>query len=232
MPRAPRRVLSNWQMLFEEFQTSALDFYTAVEEAVKRREAPDLEFSHVDWKEKGILSAKRTYLRVKRGRLNFDICAAPYGRGYFFSWWLAETPSFAALGYFLLLILALGLGSIFIMGVFGQGLEGGCAALFLIAVLWVGGLPVGLLLLGRAVAEGTFGDESAVLATPVLGPLYELVFNPFSYYRLDTAAMFQETVMRAVMEVVNGLRETQGIRALSEAEQAPSMQRVLTDLGS
>jgi hypothetical protein len=219
-------------MLFEEFQTSALDFYTAVEEAVKRREAPDLEFSHVEWNEKGVLSAKRTYLRVKRGRLNFDICAAPYGRGHFFSWWLAETPSFAALGYFLLLIGALGIGSILIMAIFGGGLDGGCAALFLIFLLWIGGIPLGLFLLGRAVAEGAFGDESAVLATPVLGPLNELVFNPFSYYRLDTAAMFQETVRRSVMEVVNELRETQGLRALTEAEQAPSMQRFLKDLGS
>lgn len=229
MPTAPRSVLSHWHTLFEDFQTSALGFYDAVEEAVKAREAPDIRFERVEWTEKGLLTPKRTYLRVKRGRLSFDICAAPYGRGYFFSWWLAETPSFAALGYLVALIAGLGVLTLLLLSIGAQGLNAACGILFLIALLWTVGLPLGLYLLGKMVEQGTIGNEAAVLSTPVLGSLYQLFFNPYSYYRLDTALMFQETVRRAVNEVVGELRSEQGLHALSERELEPAMQRFLKD---
>lgn len=228
MPTAPRRVLSNWHALFEDFQTSALDFYTLVEEAVKARDAPDITFERVEWSEGGVLTAKRTYLRVKRGRLSFDICAAPYGRGYFFSWWMAETPSYAALGYLVLLVGGLAFLSFILLLVGGSGgLDAGCGMLMLVLLMWGLGLPLGLYLLGKAIEQGAIGDEAAVLATPVLGLLYQLFFNPYSYYRLDTAMMFQETVRRAVNEVVGDLRSEKGLMALTEQELAPAMQRYL-----
>jgi hypothetical protein len=77
MPTAPKSVIAHWHHLVEDFQTSATDFYAAVRAAVERREAPDILFSEVEWNEKGILSSRRTYLRVKRGRVSFDICSAP-----------------------------------------------------------------------------------------------------------------------------------------------------------
>ncbi len=45
------------------------------------------------WKEGGVLSAKREYLRIQRGNLAFDVCTAPHGSGYFFSWWMARVPA-------------------------------------------------------------------------------------------------------------------------------------------
>lgn len=221
MPQAPRRVLSHWHHLVPDFNTSALAFYDSVEELVKATEAPDLEFSRVEWSEKGIFSAKRTYLRISRGRLNFDICAAPYGKGQFFSWWLAETPSYAALGYLVLLGVALFVASLFFLAV-----ADGCGAIFFVVCTWLAGLPIGLYLLGTAVEAGTFGDEEAVLATPILGRLYEIFWNPHSYYRLDTAAMFQETVRREVGEAVNDLLSGQGLQALSGEVLRPHFERM------
>jgi hypothetical protein len=86
----PTEVISNWSHLIEFFNYSSKDFYTQVEEAVKKREIPDIKFQRVDFKEGGMLSAKREYLRVRRHALVFDICAAPFGKGFFVSWWLGE----------------------------------------------------------------------------------------------------------------------------------------------
>jgi hypothetical protein len=58
--------------------------------AIQRREIPGATTSKVLWSEAGALSADREYFRVTRGRLVFDVCAAPFGKGFFFSWWLAE----------------------------------------------------------------------------------------------------------------------------------------------
>lgn len=60
--------------------------------ALKAHQLPDVEISRIEWKEGGAFSSQRLYLRVRRGSLVFDICAAPYGADYFFSWWLAEIP--------------------------------------------------------------------------------------------------------------------------------------------
>lgn len=70
------------------------------------------------------------------------------------------------------------------------------------------------------------GDEEAVLATPILGRLYEIFWNPQSYYRLDTAAMFQETVRREVGEAVNSVLSGQGLQALSGEILRPHFERL------
>lgn len=92
MPKAPV-VDSHWSQLIEGLQASALEFYERVEAAIERRELPNAKRERVDWREGGLLSAKREYLRVKRKKLVFDICAAPYGSGFFVSWWHGEFQS-------------------------------------------------------------------------------------------------------------------------------------------
>lgn len=52
---------------------------------------PETKISRITHKEAGILSAKREYLRVKHFNLVFDVCAAPFGKDFFISWWLYET---------------------------------------------------------------------------------------------------------------------------------------------
>src|SRR5688500_14045582 len=86
------QVAGHWHGYIEDFSTSALDFYVLVQDGIARRAIPDLTISRVEWQESGVGSGKRIYLRVSREGLNFDICAAPFGTGYFFSWWLARIP--------------------------------------------------------------------------------------------------------------------------------------------
>lgn len=205
-------VISHWYHLVENFNTSGLDFYAAVETAVKARQVPDLEISRVEWSEGGVLSAKREYLRVQRGKLAFDICAAPFGTGFFFSWWLAELgPSYGLLylvGLVLLVFIVLGL---FITW-FG---------FFLGSLLWLLLVPLALWALGSMVRSGQFLNDDIVLAIPIIGPLYERVFRPNTYYKMDTALMFQEMVRLAVNECVDALTSANGIRALSDMERKP-----------
>ena len=94
MPRYGE-VLSHWHYMADDFSTSALDFYSSVEKRLKDRCVPEMGSERNEWKEGGMLSANRQYLRLRRGRYVFDVCAAPYGKSFFFSWWLsAHVPAY------------------------------------------------------------------------------------------------------------------------------------------
>jgi hypothetical protein len=221
MPSNPGGVLSNWHTLFEDFSTSTQDFYIAVEQAIARRNLPEIQTSRVLFKERGIGSPAREYLRVRRYRVAFDICSAPYGNGHFFSWWLAKVPVkyslFRMLG--LLLGFALTLAALILRtrnSCIGSALSFG--TLFL-------GIPIILLALGFGVERGLIGDEDWLLSVPVLGSLYGLLFNPVTYYRLDSAMMFRDSIRAAVNEVINDVRQEKGLRLLGEEELRPDARK-------
>lgn len=200
-------VLSHWYHLIEGLQTSSLDFYGKVEAALEPRQLPDASRSRVDWREGGAFSARREYLRVSRGRHTIDICGAPFGTGFFVSWWLAESrpnpilPTIAAL-------LAIGiLGNIF------RAIGG--LALTVVGVVGV------FIALGAVMGQGEAEWHGYLLAIPILGPLWERLFLPATYYRIDTALMFQEATRHAVLDVVDGFTKAQGLRALTELERKP-----------
>ena len=232
MPRGGP-VISHWHTLVDGFNTSSLDFYKAVEEAVRAREVPEAEFSRVEFKESGVASAKREYLRVERGRVAFDIGAAPYGRGFFFSWWLIR-PRPAHLWLWFAGLIGAGLiWILMLLSLSGQaaaqrlnasliGGETGAAGCGVVLVF--AGFPALLFLLGWAIHEGHVPiEEEDVLQIPVVGWLYDKIFGPNTYYALDTAMMFQESVSRAVNEVLEGLMTDQGLRALSQDQLKPTI---------
>ncbi len=57
---------------------------------------PNIKMEPVTHKEGGLLSSSRQYFRIKNKDLVFDVCAAPYGKGFFISWWLYETEGIAS----------------------------------------------------------------------------------------------------------------------------------------
>lgn len=158
MAKAPQEIISHWYQPFEGLQASSLDFYRAVEEAMARQQIPDAKIHRVDWREGGLGSAKRVYLRIPHRDHVIDICSAPCGNGFFVSSWLGEQPT-------------------------------GCL--------------------------GAFADF------PGLGTLIRLFIRPATYYKIDTALMFQPAVHTAVLEVVDGMTKAKGLRALSELERKP-----------
>ena len=81
-----------WCQLLENVNASPSDVYAAVECAVQARKVPGLETTREFWHEGGAISAKREYLRFTRERLVFEICAAPFGTGFFLSFRAAVVP--------------------------------------------------------------------------------------------------------------------------------------------
>lgn len=211
---SPESVKSHWSKLLEGMQASSQEFYVSVEEAVKKRQIPDAKISRVDWHEGGMFSAKREYLRVERGRYMFDICAAPFGNGFFMSTWLADKQS----NYGTLALIALlggGLLSIlYAMNKFG---------FFIGLAFGLVGLPILFTIFVYMMSNATEGWDDALVAMPFLGPIYERIFRPQTYYKIDTYLMFQSSVHSAVLEVVDQMTTAKGLRALSESERKPVM---------
>jgi len=155
-------IISHWSTLIENFQASPQQFYAAVTNAVQKRQMPNAKISRITLKEGHLLSAKREYLKISCGQdFYFAICGAPYGTGFFVSWWLLEPPA-------------------------------GC-----LAALFSG--------------------------FPLLSGLARMLVKPWTYYRLDTAAMFRTAAHQAVLEVVDSITSTQNVKALPEAERKPMM---------
>jgi hypothetical protein len=217
-------VISHWGQLIENFQTSSLAFYQSVETAVQARAVPETEPTRIEHKEGGLASANREYLRLHRGKHAFDICAAPFGTGFFVSWWFTEPPlPFAilyTLGFLFAVMIAMffafaigfSIGSSMMGYVFGT-LFGGASAFF--------GVPAVLWFFGNAMRQGQMSGESTVLAMPLIGWIYERIFAPPTYYAVDTALMFQQAVHNAVLEVIDCVTAEKGVRALTEAERKP-----------
>jgi hypothetical protein len=88
-------VISHWSHFFQSFTISAKDFYTVAEKIIASHNMPHTEVKRVEHKEGGIFSSNREYLRIKHGKLVFDVCAAPFGTDFFISWWLYETEGTA-----------------------------------------------------------------------------------------------------------------------------------------
>lgn len=214
-------VLSHWHKLVPDFEASALDFYAAVEAAVRAKNIPDVRISRVEYKEGGILSASRLYLRITRRRVAFDICAAPFGQDYFFSSWLVETkPKMHAWGCLIVLALFGAFGFVSTLSFGTLGAEGCFVPLLLLVLAPVAVVVLlGLALVG--VRGGWFLSEDVILMAPYLGPIYEYLFSPPSYYKHDTALMFQESVHGPMLGVVDQFLEGKGLRSLAPEDRKP-----------
>ena len=224
----PSNIISQWCQLIENFQASPQDFYGAFERAAASRAVPESLAKRVEHKEGGLASANREYLRLQRGKYAFDLCAAPFGTGFFVSWWFTVPPLawgfLYTLGFFfgvmICYTMAYSIG--FAVGAAISGLTFGAFLGFASALL---GVPAFLWFLGYSLRNGIIAGESTVLGIPLVGWLYERIFAPPSFYSIDTALMFQEAVHNAVLEVVDGMTASKGIRALTESQRKPIMKR-------
>lgn len=69
--------------------------------------------------------------------------------------------------------------------------------------------------------------KGCLMAIPVLGWALIALLYKETYYKIDTRLMFQSAVHAAVLEVVDNLMAAKGLRALSEAERKPTMEKLL-----
>jgi hypothetical protein len=81
---------------FEDLQLSAKDFYLRLKNLIEEYNYPDVVCSPVTLKEGGAFSSRREYLRISKQRYSYFVCASPFGRSFFISWWLQEDANTAA----------------------------------------------------------------------------------------------------------------------------------------
>ncbi len=81
---------SRWSILFDEFKFSTDEFYASVESRIKRKQIENVSCKRITLNEGGLFAGKREYLRIKKNGVAYDVCAAPYGTGFFISYWHGE----------------------------------------------------------------------------------------------------------------------------------------------
>ena len=211
MSVAPDAAIAHWSARIEGLQESPVDFYANVQTAVTNKMIPEATFERIEYREGGAFSGFRLYLRIRRYREVFDVCAAPFGTGCFFSWWLAEIRPTLPIPVSILTLFVY----LMILGAFAYefGILRGPIALLVLATLV-------LLLLSKM---GKPEMDDFLMSLPLIGGVYERFFRPITYYRVDTSQMFQQAVQAAVMEVVDQVTTAKGMRPLSELERKPVM---------
>jgi len=212
-------VLDHWIAFADNFQTSALDFYTGIEKELKERQVPGLDMTQVEFAEGGALSHKRIYLRMLRERLVFDVCAAQFGTGYFFSCRFAEIPAVVRLWQLLLLFLlvcfAFSVSLTFSLRLFGA------AAFILCPLAWMVGLLFLILAMRNLVAMGLRNLDATLIKIPLIGPVYEAWIRKETYYRHDTRLMYLSVVGDVVKRHAEEVVAAKGIKLERQYEQAP-----------
>ena len=61
---------------------------------------------------------------------------------------------------------------------------------------------------------------------PFIGPPLIRVFSPETFYRIDTALMFQDEVHQSVLDVLDERIKGQGLRSMTESERKPIMREL------
>jgi len=79
---------SNWNHLLDNFNFSSKEFYSRLEEGLQLQGIKKVDTYTVSLKIGGPFSSRRRYLRVEWKSFRYDICAAPFGKGFFISWWV------------------------------------------------------------------------------------------------------------------------------------------------
>ena len=204
-----RKVLvqEHWYVPLMDFRISTQEFYAAVEKELAERKVPDLEISRTEFAEGGLLSAQRQYLRLRRERLIFDICSAPFGTSWFFSLRGSVIPR--TLRLWELAIILFAICSLFLLYWFTFGLFFGTIAVLASAFA---------VFVFLYFARQWQGVDDALMQLPIVGALYEIFFRRETYYREDTRLMYLDIVGRIVKHQMEEFTRVAGVKSLEIKE--------------
>lgn len=217
---AMRRLNSRKAEVFTHFGTvlpgiqfSAQEFYTKLENEIRVRQWPGVEFLRVVHSEAGLLSHKREYLRVVRQRQVFDVCAANFGRDYFFTLREAEIKAQLTLATLFIFLLALAMAFAVFISTFG----------FIGGIIYFGTfLVIGIFLLFNVLRMGLTRLDGLLMRAPVIGPIYETFFRRSTTYFQHAARMvFLKLMDDLVKEHVDEETSAKGVQLLSCFEHQP-----------
>jgi hypothetical protein len=221
----PDVIISHWYRLIDDLKISSQQFYSRLHQVLCERKVPMLEGGRIEFHEGGPLSPKRQYLRLKRERVVFDICAAPFGTGGFVSWRMGERElrlNFLGLFIFFAALIALA-NSIQDYRVILFRLRFDLNNTLTIFGIGAGVIIVVLWLMRSAVSLGLANLDALLLHTPIIAGFYERFLRPITYYRVDLALMYERAVHQAILQVLDELTDAQKLPRLPDSDRKPIM---------
>lgn len=202
--RQPSHVLRHWYAYVEDFSTSPREFYAAIEAEIFRRELPKVELTYLNRSEGSLLaSPRRLYLRLRQADTLFDLCAAPFGSGFFFSFRVSALPFRFGVVDVLTVLFVLGFGGLYLVRTFGL-LGGGVLLVLLLSLL------AATLWSSPRVQAG--GPDDLLLSLRVVGPLYYHFFRARTLYREDATLVYLQAVERIFRRQVDELTLAHGVK--------------------
>jgi hypothetical protein len=198
-------VIDHQATYLENFAISPDALYKAIETEIAERKLPDIEVSRILFREAGLLSADREYLRVRRERFAYLVCAAPWGTSFFFSTRFTEIP--CTLRWWEVIVTLVVIAGLFVGYWQLLGLAWGIA-IFLLNVIAV------VVICRDAVAMGWKRIDDLMLRLPVFGVLYEAYIRPGTLYRDDTGGLFKNLVQTIVHRQIAAFTAPSGVELL------------------
>ena len=86
--KSKESVHSNWNTLIDDFDFSSKEFYNLLNTELKSQGIDKIKVETAMLSEGSMFSSSREYLRLTWKEYQYDICGAPFGKGFFVSWWL------------------------------------------------------------------------------------------------------------------------------------------------
>jgi len=185
-------VLNHWIAFADYFSISPSEFYASLEQELTNRNVPKMDFSIIEFPEGGLLSEKRLYFRMLRERIVFDVCAAPFGNGFFFSCRTAEIPIVLRIWQLIAVLFLLIFGLWAFVKLFGF-----FWGMFTALMLFV----AGIYLLRNLLAFGLQDIDQMLCRSPVLGSVYEVFFRKETYHRIDSRLCYVHLIPAIVKKV-------------------------------
>jgi len=217
--RKPDPIEATQGLYIENFATSTDEFYRSIEAELELMQVPDLQLSREYFREGGLLSAQREYLRLRRERLIFDVCAAPFGTSFFFSVRFSEIPVVLYVWQLLLALIFLAAVGAVYWTIMGPVWGGVMFALNITAVF---------MLLPNLVSLHLYRLDDFLMQVPVFGIIYECLFRPETYYREDTRTMYVETMKIVVQRRIDEVTGEAGLQLTNIESLQPKGLRELT----
>lgn len=85
--------IQDWRFYIAGLSYSSQTFYTQLEEKLKLYEIDGIRTGRKDIALGNLMLDKRIYMTITWREYRYDICAAPLGSSFFFSYWLVHNPT-------------------------------------------------------------------------------------------------------------------------------------------
>jgi hypothetical protein len=210
-------VLDYWITFYDALQFSPQEFYATIEKELENRKIPNMEISKEEFAEGGALSGKRIYLRLFRERLAIYTCAAPFGKGCFFSCRTVYVPALLRLWHIL--------AALFVLNIIGD-------VLLLLLGLWFSIIAYVTLLFAiaavmrNASASGSSDFDAFLLNIPVVATIYEEWFRADTYFRDDTRAFYLQRIPEIIRELAEEITAAKGVKLVQQYHFSPILQEL------